>query len=147
MKKRHDYLASPLELRISADNPGGIYTGPLIMNEPGAKGEGEFDPENRLFNIKVYKNEELEFDGEVLYGGTKRQGDLAVTIGALSHFGRIEITRYGHRNQVIGGMSVFIVFLLARFIFRPVQVCLRTEGGNTFFYTCSRSIRKMLIKV
>jgi hypothetical protein len=144
MKKRHDYLASPLELRISADNPGGLYTGPLIMNEPGAKGEGEFDPETRLFKIKVYKNEELEFDSEVLYGDTERQGDLAVTIGALSHYGRIEITRYGYRKQVIGGMSVFIVFLLARLIFRPVQVCLWAEGDITFFYTRSRSLRKML---
>jgi hypothetical protein len=146
MKKRHDYLTSPLELRISADNPEGIYTGPLIMNEPGAKGEGEFDPETRLFKIKVFKKEELEFDSEVLYGDAERQGDLAVTIGALSHYGRIEITRYGYRNQVIGGMSVFIVFLLARLMFRPVHVTLWTEGDKTFFYTCSRSLRKTLLK-
>jgi hypothetical protein len=146
MKKRHDYLASPLELRISADNARGLYTGPLIMNQPGAKGEGEFDPETRLFKIKVYKDEELEFDREVLYGDTERQGDLAVTIGALSHYGRIEITRYGYRNLVIVGMIVFMVFLLARFIFRPVHVCLWTEGDKTFFYTCSRSIRKIFIK-
>ncbi len=146
MKKKHDYRPVPIKLGLKSGHTGKTYTGMLVLREPGAKGEGEFDPASKTFRVKVYKNEELEFDGEFPYGESAQEGGFVVRVNALMHYGRFEIYRYGYRNQVIGGMGTFIIFLLARMIFRPFRVWVWSEGGRILFYTRNRAIKKLLLK-
>jgi hypothetical protein len=146
MKKKHDYRAVPVKLTFKQTNTGNKYTGTLYMWESGAEGEGEYEASSGLFRIKIYKEGELEFNGELPFAKPVKQGDFTVTVPAVRHAGKIKVTRYGYRNQVIGGIGAFVLFLVLRIIFRPLLVYLWSEGNRVYFYTRSRSIKRLLLK-
>ena len=144
MKKQHDYMPSPLLLKKekASDN---IYKGDIFIAEPGASGKGEFDPQKNIFRIKAYKDGKQEFDTLFHYGETAEKGDYTVRVPALSHSGKVEISRYGYRSYVIAGSITFGVFLALRLFFRRKMVWIWTENGTPFFFTKHRALRPLLL--
>ncbi len=146
VKGNHDYLAYPLTISKQAGTDDNVYRGRFLIAEPGTQGEGEYIPASQEFRVKVYKDNQPEFDGLFKYGEEAAQGDFRVSVKALSHAGRIEIARYSYKNQVLGGFLLLLVFIFIRLLFRPQMVCLQADGENVRFYTENRSVRRILLR-
>lgn len=144
--KSHDYRPVPIRYESWKVNPEKPYSAPFYIRTSGVTGEGAFDPVSRKLRVRVYRDETVEFDGELLSGTREYQGDMMVQFNSLMHYGAFDISRYGYRNQIIGGMVALVLFLVLRIIFRPGTVCLRTEDDRVFFYTRDRSIKRLLLK-
>ena len=145
-KKSHDYRPVPVKFESWTGNPEKPYSAFIYIRTPGVRGEGEFDAVSRKLRVRVYRDEALEFNGELLSGKKERQGDVMVQFTSLVHYGTFDISRYGYRNQVIGGMGALILFFVLRIVFRPGMVCLWPEGNRVYSYTRNRLVRKSLLK-
>jgi hypothetical protein len=142
-RNRHDYRAVSLKLK-STDPASGMYSGDLHLREPGTRGTVEYEPSEERFRVRVYRDEALEFDTVFLQLNEGKDGDFTVRVPSLGHMAVVQISRYNYRLQVLAGMAAFVLFLLVRMVFRPVQIWLWTEKGNTLFYTPRRTMRKVL---
>ncbi len=140
----HDYRPVPIRFESRTDISGNIYKAPIFIREPGTRGEGALDIVSKKLSIKVYRDEDLEFDGELLSGEKTSQGEMKVQFTSLMHYGIIDISRYGYRNYILSGIAALIFFLILRIFIRPEMVCLWSKGDNVFFYTRNRSVRALL---
>ena len=143
-KKGLDFQSEPVYLHRQAKGGSSEYRGTLKLNQPGATGVMTYDPASSRFRVLLYDKGRLVLDRAVAQGEVGRQGEYAVQITGLGHFGRIDIMRHSYRNQIFAGLIIMAGAVVVRLFCRPLRVWLWSEDGKTLFYTRNRRLRKLL---
>jgi hypothetical protein len=144
-KKRHDYRAVSSKLK-EKDAGSGIYSGDLGLRQSGRRGTVEYEPTEKKFRVRVYRDEEIEFDTAFIHPGEGRDGDFTVRVPSIGHIAVLHVSRYSYRIQVLTGMALLIVLLLIRMVLKPQQIWIRREKGKTMIFTKRRKVRKTLVQ-
>jgi hypothetical protein len=146
-RKRHDYRAVAQKLKLT-DEAQGIYSGDLRLREFETKGTIEYEPAEKRFRIRIYRDEELEAETVFIHPDEGKDGDFTIRVPSLGHLSVLRISRYNYRMQVLAGMAVCVLFFLTRMIFiRPLRVWLSSEKGKPRFYANQRRVKKALLRL
>ena len=143
-KKDLDFQSEPVYLHRQKDGRGSDYRGELKLHQPGATGAMTYDPATSRFRVLINEKGRQGLDRVMAQGEVARQGEYAVQVTGLGHFGRIDIMRHNYRNQIFAGLFIMAAALVARLFSRPLRVWLWTVDGQVFFCTKSRKLHTLL---